>query len=240
MHWQEYWNKNPTKFAEDDFLRQADKTVAGLAIAPAQFAAQVSDIRSALAIGKDDVVLDMCCGNGIITVEVSRVCASIVGIDYSEPMIRRANKYNRRKNMTYFRASALDPAIEGLAAIPFTKIYMYEALQYFAETDLVKLLTIIKNLSRSDARIFFGGVPDKARIWDFYDTEERRADYRRRLMENREAIGTWWERGYIEKVSLEHGYEAQFLPQSALLHSAHYRFDARLVPLVLLRDTNTV
>ncbi len=43
-------------------------------------------------INPDDRVLDVCCGNGVSTVEFAKKCESIVGIDLSEKMIKTARQ----------------------------------------------------------------------------------------------------------------------------------------------------
>src|ERR1051325_9166966 len=188
MDWHEHYTQQPALFEETEFLKQVGKTISGQPITRAQLDAQISDICKALDIHSKDFLLDMCCGNGVITTEISRLCDSIVGIDFSEPLIRIAQKYNNPNNVTYVCISALDDGVKQIADKPFTKIYMYEALQHFHEDDLPRLLNSIKEISSQDALIFIGGIPDLDRLWDFYDTEERREDYRRRKSENREAI----------------------------------------------------
>lgn len=232
MDWKKHFNQHPTLFKETEFLKQVGKTVSGQPITPAQFEAQISDICKGLNINNNDFILDMCCGNGIITAEISKICSAIIGIDFSEPLINNAGKYNKYENISYFCMSVLDQNIKSLSSKPFTKIYMYEALQHFEEDDLQKILELVLEISSSRPVIFIGGIPDIDKLWDFYDTDERREDYRRRKSQNQEAIGTWWNREYIADVCLQNGLECEFLSQSQILHSAHYRFDVHLTRLV--------
>jgi 2-polyprenyl-3-methyl-5-hydroxy-6-metoxy-1,4-benzoquinol methylase len=228
MDWKEHYNKYPLQFEETEFLKQVQKTVCGQPITPSQLDAQISNIRKALDISDSDVALDLCCGNGIITAELSKACSAVMGIDFSEPLINIARKYNKPENVTYFCMSALDQDIKKIFTKPFTKIYMYEGLQHFKENELQKLLALITEISNSNPVIFIGGIPDIDKLWVFYDTEERREEYRRRKSQNREAIGTWWNRKYIMDVCLQNGFACDFVSQSPILHSAHYRFDIRL------------
>lgn len=228
MDWKKYWNETPNKFGETEFLKQLGKTVSGVPITSDQFSAQLADIRKALNINSNDLILDLCCGNGIITAQLSKECSIIVGIDFSDPLISIAKKYNMPSNVRYYCMSALDPKIKFITDKPFTKVYMYEALQHFEENDLEILLMQIKDISNPEVVIFLGGIPDIDKIWDFYDTKERRLDYEVRKKENREAIGTWWRQSIIHEASKKCGFESMVLAQNALLHSAHYRFDVLL------------
>jgi SAM-dependent methyltransferase len=231
MDWKKHYSQNAVLFKETEFLKQVQKTVSGQPITPAQLEAQILDIRKALDIRNDDFIMDMCCGNGIITAEISKFCSAVIGIDFSEPLIKIAGKYNNPENVTYFCMSVLDQNIKRLVNKPFTKIYMYDALQHFKEDDLQKILELVLEISGSKPVILIGGIPDVDKLWDFYDTDERREEYRRRKSQNQEAIGTWWNRNYIKEVCLQNGFECEFLSQNPILHSAHYRFDIRLTKL---------
>jgi cyclopropane fatty-acyl-phospholipid synthase-like methyltransferase len=228
MNWKEYYTKRPSSFGETEFLKQVHKTVAGQPITQAQFAAQLSDIQNALGLRNNDFVLDLCCGNGIITTEMSKICEAIVGIDFSETLIQIANKYNKPENATYYCMSVLDIGIKSVAEKPFTKIYMYEALQHFAEDDLPTLLARIVEVSSPSSVTFLGGIPDVDKLWNFYDTEERREEYRIKKSKNQEAIGTWWEKNKLVELCKQNQFQCEVLPQNPELHSAHYRFDVRL------------
>jgi len=63
-----------------------------------------------------DRVLDVCCGNGIATVELSGHCQTITGIDLSEKMIEAARRQResrspRPQNVTFQVRDVLDPEI---------------------------------------------------------------------------------------------------------------------------------
>jgi 2-polyprenyl-3-methyl-5-hydroxy-6-metoxy-1,4-benzoquinol methylase len=228
MQWKEFWDQFPAKFKDTDFLRQVGKTVGGQPISAEQFGRLIQDIHNALELDSQDRVLDLCCGNGVITSAVASSCASILGVDYSAPLIDVARKHNKPANAEYFCASVLDSGLKRVARGPYTKVYMYEALQHFKESDLPILLNLLRDVTSPRAIMLLASVPDADRLWDFYDTPERQADYRKRMSENREAIGTWWKKEKISQIASEHGLDATFLAQNPILHTAHYRFDVRL------------
>lgn len=231
VDWKKHYTELPAKYDETDFLRQVGKTINGQPIDHAQLFAQLADIQKALDLGHLDRLLDMCCGNGVLTAKLSERCQSVVGIDFSEPLIEIANRHNRPENVRYFCLSALDPKIANTTAHPFTKVYMYEALQHFEEDQLHDLLFLIRGIATADATIFIGGIPDNEKVWNFYDTDDRRRDYWQRKRENREAIGTWWKRDYISDACRSCRFDVEFLNQDPVLSSARYRFDVRLQPL---------
>jgi 2-polyprenyl-3-methyl-5-hydroxy-6-metoxy-1,4-benzoquinol methylase len=231
MRWKKVWAEFPASFEETEFYRQVGKTVLGKPISPEQFEAILADVSNALEMNKEVTLLDLCCGNGIITAKMAEKCARVVGVDYSEPLIRIARKYCQPQNTIYFQMSVLDKGIRTALDRnqPFTRILMYEALQHFDEADLSPILDTLRQLSTPDVVILLGSVPDKERLWNFYNTEERREIYRVAKSRNEEAIGTWWEKKNIVDVCNQKGFDVQFLEQNPILHTAHYRMDVRLV-----------
>lgn len=231
MDWNHYWNHVLDGHKETDFFHQVGKTVGGVAISEDQITLSVNQMQACLGIGNDDVVLDLCCGNGLITREIAPRCRKIVGVDFSAPLVGVARAHHCPENTRYQVGSVL--ALPGdllPAGERFSRVYMHEALQYFDEGDLRCILAGLRPLTTAACPVFFGGIPDQARLWAFYDTPERKQDYLRRKAEGREAIGTWWERPTLSGVAHDAGYRCDFIEQPAGLYSAHYRFGALLTP----------
>jgi 2-polyprenyl-3-methyl-5-hydroxy-6-metoxy-1,4-benzoquinol methylase len=214
---------------ETEFLKQVGKTVHGQSISDDQFKQIILEMTDRLDLGSDDVVLDLCCGNGLITNEFARVVRSIVGVDYSLSLINIARKYHSPRNTYYINTSIFDLTREDIEDfIPFSKVYMYEALQHFQRKDLFRILRFILPICTKNVVIFFGSVPDKARLWKFYDSPMRRLNYLKRKLQRQEAIGTWWKRGFIQDVCNRMGLHCEFFQQHEMLHTSHYRFDFRV------------
>lgn len=228
MDWKKHFAEVATTYEETDFLRQVEKTVAGQPISPAELQTQVESVAQGLGLSPEDTVLDLCCGNGIMTTRIATACSRVVGIDFAEPLVRIALKYHNPANVSYYCMGVLDPAVRTLPELPFTKVYMYDSLQHFSEDEWPALLDQLLATTAPGSVAFFGGVPDIDRIWEFYNTEERRQDYYRRKREGREAIGTWWNRLTVERAALEKGFECDILPQPPSVNTAHYRFNVRL------------
>lgn len=225
-NWVNYWNEFPKSVGEKDFYRQVGKTKNGKPISHKQFQRLITQIIEQLEIGKQDTVLDLCCGNGLITFNTAKYCDYIVGIDYSDRLIKIALKFHKSDNIKYINSSILDITSEKISIKkPFTKVYMYEALQHFEVEELGKILTVIKNVSVPNVKIFFGSIPDLHKIWKFYDTKKRRVEYKKRIAEDSEAIGTWWNSQAIFDTAKAIGLNCAPVLQDRILHTAHYRFD---------------
>lgn len=231
MDWRHFWNNIPAQYEDTDFFRHVGKTVGGQPISEEQMSSIVRQIQECLSLGPEDIVLDLCCGNGLITNQIAKLCRRIAGVDYSGHLINIARTYHCPANAAYYLASVTEITPDIFPADErFSKIYMYEALQHLDEKDLAIMMERLRQLAIDGCPIFLGSVPDMAHIWDFYNTPERKEDYLRRKVEGREAIGTWWERKTLETIARDAGFNCVFIEQPQVLHSAHYRFDVLLEP----------
>ncbi len=225
MNWYEFWNKFPEKFEKNDFLRQVGKTYKGNTISDQQFSAIINEIMTKTKINDDDTVLDVCCGNGLITSAIATRCRSVTGVDFSCPLINTARDSFSRTNIRYFCLSALDINPANLQmSNPYTKIYMYEALQHFQKEQFPFLLDALLSVSDTAALFLFASVPDIDRMWSFYDIQYQE-EYINRMKQGNDPLGTWWNKAYIAEICEQHGLNCCFSPQDKCLHTEHYRFD---------------
>lgn len=228
-NWSEHWAHAPRTMAPGDYLRQVGKTYKGEPISPEQVEAHISDACAALSLGDDDVLLDLCCGNGVITTRLAERCRRVVGVDFSEPLIEIAQRVHAEGGTTYHCASVLELDSGWITRHgPFTRVLMNEALQHFQEWDLEAIVAAIMGATPAPTVLAFTGVPDYRRKWHFYNTPEWRAEYLKRQREGREAIGTWWAIEHFEDVAERFGLICEQRAQNPTLHSARYRMDVRL------------
>lgn len=178
--------------------------------------------------------MDLCCGNGLITVNLASRCQNVVGVDYSAPLLAIAERDHQRVNITYVLASILDVDLAAFSAGElFSKIIMYEALQHFKKRDLRRILQVISSHATEEALILIGSIPDRIRKRNFYNTPKRQLFGIWRQLTGRDVIGRWWTSEEISNIAGKMGFHTQFLAQNQELHTAHYRFD------VLLRKAQT-
>jgi len=189
----------------------------------------VSDICDHLDLQKDDVLLDLCCGNGVITNELAKKCKEVVGVDFSEPLLEVANRDHRPANVSYHHLNVL--MLEKMSQTsqgPFSKTLMFTALQHFRLRDLISILENCIRLSSSEHIILLGYVPDKKRKWKFYNTPKRKLVYAVRKIFGRDAIGTWWNKEFIKKTCDQLDLRCQFHRLNKELHASRYRFDVTI------------
>lgn len=216
--------------AETDFLRQVGKTVRGQPISDQQFQLIGSDVCHHLDLKRTDVVLDLCCGNGLITKQISNKCKEVVGIDFYKPLLEVAIRHHRPENVSYRHMSVLDLSKMPMTPPgPFNKVLMYEALQHFKKGDLIRILRNVLWLAGAGCVILIGSIPDARRKWNFYNTPWRRFNYLLHKIIGGHVLGTWWDQDFIRATCKRLNLQCEFLEQSKELHTSHYRFDVRIV-----------
>jgi 2-polyprenyl-3-methyl-5-hydroxy-6-metoxy-1,4-benzoquinol methylase len=225
--WRQYWNHADQVF-DDEPLRQVGKTVRGQVIEPAILDAIVADIVLRLDLGASDSLLDLCCGNGLITSRIAAHCRQVVGVDFSRPLIDVANRQFGGANIQYLHADVSDLP-EDIVGLTFGKFLMYEAVQHLDSAATAQVLDHVARLGQPGASFYIGSIPDQDRIWRFYDTPERRLEYEHRRLNGTDAIGHWWKREQLVTLARCHGFDVDIFERTAASHGAHYRFDALCV-----------
>ncbi len=229
--WTKYWATLPVSVGRDQYLEQVGKVFQGKTLSDEAFNWMIDQICERLDLQENDVLLDLCCGNGVITKRLADRVARVVGVDYSQPLIDIAWSDHAAPNVSYVRMPAQDTSRESLGSPDgFSKVLMYEALQHFPVRDFSNLLNTIVGVTRPGFRLLFGSVPDRARRWAFFNTPKRRMHfYVRKLLRN-DAIGSWWDRQFMTDRCDELDLVCEFHEQDPVLHTAHYRFDVTIRP----------
>lgn len=197
--------------------------MAGRPIDSAQIDRLVAAIEEALDLQPQDVLADLCCGNGLVTVRLAQRCAAVVGIDYSRELIAVARRDFAAENVRYHQRSAEEIGPGDFPAPGLNKV-VNQGLQYFDEAMQRGLLVNIEACARRGTRLVFTDVPDVALLAAFYDAPERWAEFERRRAAGQEALGTWWSRDLLRGVLEDSGYAVDFRVDAGRF-TAHYRFD---------------
>lgn len=232
VDWFTYWNTSRKVVDSADPFQQVGKTVGGVSITEKQLQAIVDDVCDALNLHKDDYLLDICCGNGLLSYKLAKHCAGVVGIDYSKPLLSIAKTLHKAENVRYLYMSArdmsdvIDTEKDLADPKPFDKAVMYEALQYFEHGELEFLLKSIASKMSTSGPILFGSIPDESKQGNFADTPSRKLKQIWYRLIGRDPMGTWWDRSSMLEQAQRASFDVKFFRQSCCLHTSHYRFDA--------------
>lgn len=219
-----YWNDTAIT-QQTDFMKQVGKTVNGNPITDEEFHALEMSIVNALSINRQDKVLDLCCGNGIVTHRIAEHCNSIVGVDFSIPLLNVAKENFNGQNIKYLHANICALPKE-ITAAKFTKIYMNEAFQYFGPAEAESILATLCKSASSDAPLLLASIPDLDDFHAFYDTPEKVRARQERLGKGTETIPHWWNQSDLSALVSKYGYSIEISPTQHIKNGVRYRFDA--------------
>ena len=86
MNWQEYWNHTSQS---NEVLAQVGRLNVNQETAVQEAAERIVNL---LNLQPEDRILDVCCGNGLLTSYIANKGYSITGVDLSEKLIENAKK----------------------------------------------------------------------------------------------------------------------------------------------------
>ena len=224
-YWKQHYDEAVLRNPSSPF-KQIGKTIKGVEIQTSQIDLIVAHIAESLALTKKDRLVDLGCGNGVLTVRLAKKISSVVGIDFTRGLLEYAENNFSAHNITYLFSNITE--LDCVSRIDATKLCMFEVLQHLNEIEFSRLLANLANLP-SGVLFFIGGVPDKQRLRNFYDTDEKYTYFANCEREGRPHLGQWWFASTIEDISNDYGWSMNELSQPQGLYTEYYRFDAVLV-----------
>ncbi len=228
--WATHWATVRERTGKAEYLRQVERTRGGIPVPYKHVEALADVVIQTLQLTKDDALLDLCCGNGLITRCMSENCRHVLGLDFSGDLLEVARSDFSAANIEYLLGRAEDVVqVVGSRRAPL-KVCINSGVQHFTPVILSAVLRGVADLSNRGATIFCTDVPDVTRIYDFYNTVERRADLNQRRSAAAEAVGTWWSLTEIETIGREAGYRVDVIQPDSSRDTAHYRVDLLFTP----------
>jgi ubiquinone/menaquinone biosynthesis C-methylase UbiE len=223
-YWVRYWTTNEI-IGRRDPQAQVGRTVHKVPIDPGRWQFQLREIERKLDLGATDTLLDLCAGNGLITVPLALKCASATLVDVSAALLAGVD-VAASPNLTLIEA---DVRTVDLPPGAFSRGLMYGALQYFSEREAIGLLESMHRTLSPGGIWLVGDVPDIDRLFAFYRTPVWVAAYFDSVKAGTPAVGTWFKKEVLLAMAKYVGFRhAEVLDQHPSLINGHYRFDLRL------------
>ena len=222
-----FYKEHPKTCEPNDFWGQVKRTINGEPVSQDQIDMIVGSAVSALDLGRSDVLLDLCCGNGALSALLFEHCAGGLGVDFSEYLIKIANSnFAKVGTQEYALGDVLEFCTSPLNPDAYNKALCYGAFQYIEHeraSDMLRLLRLnFKNLER----VFIGNCPDKSLIGDFFETHSYTQGIEN---EPDSAIGIWRTQEEFIKLAADCGWQAIITKMPLEYYAAHYRYDVTLI-----------
>jgi ubiquinone/menaquinone biosynthesis C-methylase UbiE len=118
-------------------------------------------IADLLNVDPSETVLDLCCGNGIVTQSIARRAQHVVGVDFSHILLRQAREISSAPNIIYLEGDA-----RKLGAVlddqKFDKAFIISSFQYFDEESGRDVLQGIRDALKPGGMLAVIDIPDQA------------------------------------------------------------------------------
>tara|TARA_B100000780_G_scaffold254987_1_gene203426 strand:+ start:4587 stop:5267 length:681 start_codon:yes stop_codon:yes gene_type:complete len=180
-------------------------------------------IKTLLKLKSNDSLLDVCCGNGIVTKLLSKHCKNVIGIDFSPQLIKNAQLNNNSSSIKYIVADATQ--LSESTQEQFDKIVLYFSFQYFNYEEGLRVVSEMKKRLKPNGIILLGDIPDTKFFWSYYDTFPKRFFYFKQWLFKQSKMGKFWSEKEMMTIAKQTNLQGSFLKQKQNLPHAHYRFD---------------
>lgn len=221
-----FYDDHARQCAPTDFWSQVKRTINGRPVPQDQIDMIVAAIIDGLQLGADDLLLDLCCGNGALTTSLFRLCRGGLGVDFSEPLIQVAKRHFVTRIEEDFELRDVIAYLGTTPALGFTKVLCYGALQCLPNPDAGEFLALLEGRFAAVRRVFLGNLPNKERLADFYATRD---DYAPGIEDSNETpIGIWRTPDEFRRLAAKAGWQAEIRTMPSGFYAAHYRYDAIL------------
>ena len=152
---EEFWDSMATSY---DDAGAVGRFVDGLDAA-------ASSLVENLRVDKSSYLLDLCCGNGLLTNIMAGKCASVVGLDISAEMLKRAEILSQKYEVSNIKY------IQGVAAVlpfeddTFDATFCMSSFQLFSSYSMAELvLKELVRVTKPTGRVVVGEIPWKGTL----------------------------------------------------------------------------
>jgi hypothetical protein len=221
----DFYKEHPKLCDPKDYWGQVKRSVGGRPVDAAQIQLIVDAAVGALDVNSDDVLLDICCGNGALTSQVAAGCAGAVGIDFSEPLIRVAQADFETDRHRYVLTDALSWLQAPVDPEAFTIALCYGSLSYLPRAAAEEAIANVHRNFPNIRRLFLGNLPNRETSSEYYADRHEAVG---RLDQHDTQIGVWYAPEEFVRLGENLGWsvEIKFMPDH--FFARKYRFDALL------------
>jgi cyclopropane fatty-acyl-phospholipid synthase-like methyltransferase len=222
-YWTNFWIEHGKISKESHQQQQVLRTFNKKVIDDQRWDKTLMEIFNILKVKRNNDILEVFSGNGLITQALSPICQSITAVDVSEDLLKKLVKY---ENVTTMQC---DVRSLDFNEIFFDKIIVYAGLQYLNYKEVIHFLQKAKKWTKPGGNIYIGDIPDIDKIWEFYNSTEREAAYFESITSGKPIIGTWFNKLYLQKLAKFCGFKhAEIIEQKKFMIYSHFRFDMLL------------
>ena len=218
MNWKEFWNNQAR---ENEPKAQVGRLISGN-LHPDELMDKIANkIANQIQLKPNDVLLDVCCGNGILTRKLAAKCNCVTAIDFSEVLINNAQR-TESTNITWICEDATSFKLNQ----QFDKIVLYFSFQYFeSDEQASKVIEALKLHLNPGGILIMGDIPDYDFKWKYYDTFPKRFFAIWSKLKGKNNMGRFWRKSDLVKLCSDSDLKSEIQKQETWQPYSWYRFD---------------
>lgn len=221
-----FYKEHPKSCAPDDFWGQVKRTVNGMPVSDDQIAMIVEAVSYGLDLRQDDLLLDLCCGNGALSRLFFEKCRGGLGVDFSKKLIEVAKEnFECLPSQVYLLDDVVEHARNETEPERYTKLLCYGSFAYLEAHRAEELVRLCFERFSNASVFYIGNLPDKDQMETFFTDRtysegiENEAD---------SAIGIWRTTDELCAIAEAAGWEVSFRTMPKDFYAARYRYDVVL------------
>jgi len=223
-YWVKFWNEDKIIHC-DNLQSQVARTINKVPVNEDNWQFTLSFIAKNLELCFEDNLLDLCAGNGLISIPFSKICRSVTSVDVSDVFIEGIDS----ESCPNIKTIIADVRKLDFEENSFTKVIMYAAIQYFSEQETILLFEKLYKWLCPGGIVLIGDIPDSSKLWDFFNTDERRKAYINSVKFDKPIIGYWFTKEFLTTSASFAGFnEFSYISQPEQLINHTHRFDLLL------------
>ena len=224
-YWVNFWAEHGRNSSHSDPQSQVLRTAEQQPIDDERWQATLQSVHKEMKISSGHHMLDLCCGNGLFVRHFSEHSDRIVALDISPSLLEKLDEL-KLKGVETIEA---DMRLVSFPENSFDRILLYAAIQYLSTKEVLALFHSLVRWLKPHGLLYVGDIPDKQLLWNFYNTEARRATYFENLAQGKDIVGTWFEPIWLQHLGRFVGFsDVRIIYQPEYMIYNHYRFEAVL------------
>jgi ubiquinone/menaquinone biosynthesis C-methylase UbiE len=219
--WNDFWMKYSNDLSSIDLQSQVLRTRNQKPITKELWEKTLAYLHLDFSVTKEDVLLDLCCGNGLITKSFSPRVSSIAAVDIGQGLLDELDK----QRLNNVKTICGDMRYLKFEKNSFSKIIWYAAIQYLTQKEIISLFYNINSWLCKGGELFIGDIPDYDKMWGYFNTKERKTAYFKSISDDRPIIGSWIDKNWLVSICESLDFEIKILEQRSELIYSDFRYD---------------
>ncbi|MCU0442270.1 MAG: class I SAM-dependent methyltransferase [Bacteroidia bacterium] len=220
MDWKQFWENHGASTKALDQVGRVGGTMPQTESFLKEYAGYIANT---LQLTTDDVLLDVCCGNGILTSYLANYCKYTIGVDFSETHIDYANQKYANSSLKFVCADALQ--LDSLP-LPFTitKATLCFSFQYFETVQ--NGLQVVNGIKQQRAQqLLLTDIPDRSRFFTYYHSIPKILRLVKQMVLQKNNMGKFWGEDELAWITKQLGGKGKKIAQPPHFPYATYRMD---------------